>query len=213
MFQVNFINFERIASMHPYSISYFIGRHQEGRETNDIWSRITSLRQLHLGRHCDASHILRTQTGLTSLDILAFSPHIRHCTNLLDLTIPLLLISDYKYIPSSVTTLELRLGNNVKWSFDDENIMWMNHLPHLTVLKLGLGNQYEKAGALSSLSRWSSLTELTLGPDSESDSPSLEGLIHNGWSMFPNLLLFILWSDEFALTIDIAQYCMNGSSK
>jgi hypothetical protein len=104
-------NFERIASIHPYSIYYSLGEDEyDMPETRTIWSRITSLRRLDLAPLGDASQILATQTGLTWLDIRLFSPHIRHCTNLLELTIRLPELYYYKYIPSSVTRLQIVIG-------------------------------------------------------------------------------------------------------
>jgi hypothetical protein len=71
----------------------------------------------------------------------------------LTLTTPLPLLTDYRYIPSSLTRLELQLGNDVKWSFDNENGTEMGrHLPHLIDLELEIGSnakQWLKNGALS----------------------------------------------------------------
>jgi hypothetical protein len=175
------LNFERIASMHPY----FIYLTQDiDPSMNVIWSRITSLRHLCLGYYCDASKLLITQTGLTSLDIRKYSPLVRYCTNLLSLAIPLTSLSDYGNLPTSLTKLQLRLNEETPWSFDDENIIRMNnHFPHLVALELtieGGAPQFSKAGALSSLSRWSSLTKLIIGTDSDTELPSLEGLLHTG---------------------------------
>jgi hypothetical protein len=196
-------NFERIASLHPYSILYSLSyedKHDEPAMKTIIWSRLTSLRRLSLSYACDASLILSTQTGLTSLIIRGqFSPLIRHCTNLLNLCIPLPLISDYKYIPPSLTRLELLLNDDVKWSFSDDNVIAINnHLPHLTDLELVLASrvqQFLKTRALSSLSRWSSLTSLSLGTDDDMEPPSLAGLVHNGslYLFFPSSTPSICW--------------------
>jgi hypothetical protein len=168
-------NFERIASMHPYSI-YLPREVDFGSSTNSvIWSRITSLRHLRLGYDCDPLPILATQTGLISLDIRKFCTVIRDCTNLLDLTTPLPTLSAYRYIPTSLTKLELLLYKT-KWSFDDDTVNGMNnHFPHLVTLGLIIEEDtpFIKAGALSSLSRWSSLTKLIIGTDEDDiESPS-----------------------------------------
>jgi hypothetical protein len=176
-------NFKRISSMHPYSISYAIESKDATTELKSIWSRMTSLRRLTWMPRCDTFHMLSTQTGLTSLTTCnVFSPHIRYCTNLLELSTPLISLSDYKYMPSSLT--RLRLLGDVRWSFDNiDFIEMMNHLPRLASLEFE--TQSLKAGSLSSLSRWSSLTSLTIRGDSSIGTDtwipsSLKGLIHNG---------------------------------
>jgi hypothetical protein len=173
---------------------------QDTPEMNAIWSRITSLRWLHVRPRCDTSHIshiLSTQRGLTSLRLPVFSSNIQYCTNLLELTTPLPSINDYRYFPPSLTQLQLLLGNNDKWPFDNDNVIAINnHLPHLSSLKLFLDSpQCVQPEVLSSLSRWSSLTTLSLRAPA---TFSLKELIHNGsyllathLSPFPSLPLLI----------------------
>jgi hypothetical protein len=177
----DFLDFGRIASLHPYSIHYGV-RHDPRlihTRMNTIWSQMTSLRRLRLAARSDGSHILRTQTGLTSLHLEVFSPDIRHCTNLLDLTTPLPSLSDYQEIPTSLTSLTLPL---CRMSFDDDSVIAINnHLPNLSSLELELS----ETGGLSSLSRWSSLTKLIIGTDVNFVSPSLDGLVHNGSLISP----------------------------
>jgi hypothetical protein len=177
--------FERIASLHPYSISYSGGRTNE-MPLNTIWSRITSLRRLWLSYGIDTAPLLSTQTSLTWLQLRVFSPHIHHCTNLLDLTTPLRSLNDYQYLPSSLT----RLNIEVEDAKDDDNFMDMiDHLPHLSSLELEIGRcagQLVKAGRLSSLSRWSSLTQLSIS-DYSNELLSLDGLVHNGSLLSTNI--------------------------
>jgi hypothetical protein len=177
-------NFQRIASLHPHSISCWFAAEYDTPELNAIWSRI-SLHQLWLvhSDH-DPYPIFTTQTGLTSLTLGMFTRHIQHCTNLLELTTPLPTISDYKYIPSSLTTLTLRAY--VQWSFDDDNIsMITNHLPHLSSLKLERMSSL-MGGGISSLSRLLSLTKLSISTAYGIELPSLNGLIHSGSLRSPN---------------------------
>jgi hypothetical protein len=186
-------NFERIASLHPSDIYYSLAplhphkMYYERDHASLNWSRITSLRRLIVASYCDASPILTTQTGLTSLTLLLFTPQIRYCTNLLELATPLPSVTDYRSLPTSLTKLDLALGE-VKWSFNDDNVIeMMHHFPHLTDIGLDIGSrapQFLKAGTLSSLSRWSSLTKLTIthaftGAGSLS-LDGLNGLVHNG---------------------------------
>jgi hypothetical protein len=195
--------FGQAASLHPYSIYYALDNPNDKRvqtSINIIWSRITSLRRLTLAA---SYHILATQTGLTWLTMRAFSSYVHHCTNLLELTIPLPLIDDYKSLPTSLTKLNLRLDNNVKWSFDDDNVTAMNnHLPHLTDVGLfGLSaRQFVKKGALSSLSRWLSLTKLTISSGSDIEPPSLDALVHTGSSLSLPLSLSLCLSFQNYLT-------------
>jgi hypothetical protein len=140
---------------------------------------MTSLRQLQLESQGDLSYILSTQTGLTSLRVHVFSSAIQYCTKLLELEIPLPLLTDYRYIPSSLTSLQLCLRQGY---FDDINVVkLMNHLPHLSVLELQIGSpKFLKSGALSSLSRWSSLTNLMISLHTGVGEFSLNGLVHHG---------------------------------
>jgi hypothetical protein len=177
-------NFKRIASLHPYDIYYSLQR--DTPTIAAVWSRI-SLRRLWLSECRDADLIISTQTGLTWLEIGDFSARTQYCTNLLELTTPLPSINDYKYMPPSLTTLNLQLDYNVKWSFNDDNgIDMINHLPHLSSLglKFDSGSHFVEAGAFSSLSRWSSLTKLSISPSYGINPPSLarllKGLVHNG---------------------------------
>jgi hypothetical protein len=143
--------------------------------TPRIWLRIPGLRRLTLTTLNDTSHILSTQTGLTWLQLKAFSPHIQYCTNLLELTIPLPSLSNYHYLPSSLTRLGLRLDHAKE---DDNFIDMIKPLPRVASLKLEIGmdaKHVAKAGALSSLSRWSSLTKLTIRSGYMIGTPSLEG--------------------------------------
>jgi hypothetical protein len=180
--------FEEIASLHPYEISYYfysLDSNHTRQETNAIWSRITSLRRFQIWSDCDPAYILATQTALTSLQTRAFSHHIQYCTKLLELTVALPSLSDYQYIPPSLTSLNLQLDYGVRWSFDDANIIAINnHLPHLSSLKLSIGSlQFLGVGALSPLSRWSSLTKLIitiLVIGGEPPSIMLDGLRHIG---------------------------------
>jgi hypothetical protein len=143
-----------------------------------------SLRCLELYGGGDPN-ILSTQTSLTSLVMVAFSVHIRHCTNLLYLSTPLRAISDYQYIPSSLTRLSLRLGDDATWSYNDDNFIGMiNHLPNVSSLVLVIGEFATQflapGGALSLLSRWLSLTELSIGTATDKESVPLNGLVHQG---------------------------------
>jgi hypothetical protein len=185
-------NFERIASINPYSIHYSLGSNYDTPEMKTIWSRITTLRELTFGyRHCDTSQILTTQTGLTSLSLQRFSPQIQHCTNLLELTTLLPLISDYHYISSSLTKLDLVIehaklphDDEGRWSFADVNVIAINnHFPHLAHLELDIESdvrQFVKPGALSSLSRLS-ITKLTIQVQTKDELTLLNGLVHHGW--------------------------------
>jgi hypothetical protein len=175
------INFERIASsLHPYHIYYSL-RPTHKSASNHIWKQLTSLRRLTLEGEYDGSYILSTLTSLTWLRIDSFSPQIRCCTNLLDLAIPLRSLSDYRYLPSSLTCLNLQLVD-AQWSFDDESIMGMhNHLLDLSSLELDIGyaTKFLKKGALSSLSQLSSLTKLRVISRGLGEL-SLDGFVHVG---------------------------------
>jgi hypothetical protein len=180
-------NFDRIASLHPYDIYYSMCPKNDKLENavNIIWSRITSLRRLNVSSKCDPSHILSSQTGLTSLSLRVFSSNIQYCTKLLELTTPLPSVTDSQYLPSSLTQVSIHLGT-VRWAFDDDTVMTINHrLPHLTDLTLS-GTGFNEPRTLSSLSRWSSLTKLSISTD---HGISLDGVVHNGSfiSHSPNL--------------------------
>jgi hypothetical protein len=192
-------NFERIASLHPYYISYSLGPENDTPSINAIWSRITSLRQLWVETRCDPSHILLSQTGLTWLHIQPFSPHIRHCTKLLDLTIPLPLLADYKYLPSSLTRLNLLVEKSAKWSFQDDKVIdLINHLSLVSSLELIICGSSPQS--LSSLSRWLSLTKLII--TNFPKSLSLDGLIHHGsyFSIYLSIYLFTYLINLLAIT-------------
>jgi hypothetical protein len=108
----------------------------------------------------------------------------------LELSIPLITLLDYKYLPSSLTRLTLQLGSaELHWSFNDDNgIDMINHLPHLSSLGLEIGySVFVKPGALSSLSRWLSLTKMRITTTHyRIEPPSLEGFVHHGsFSLFP----------------------------
>jgi hypothetical protein len=175
---------KNFASLHPYSIRYSLGLKGETPEMKAIWTGI-SLRRLLMDYRCDPSHILSTQTGLTSLDIGTFSPHIQYCTKLLELITSITSLANYKYIPPSLTSLKLKCYHDMS-PFDNYSVIDINHhLPHLSSLELELSTYSSlNTGALSPLSQWSSLTKLTISQN-PSRSTSLEGLVHNGSFLSP----------------------------
>jgi hypothetical protein len=178
-------NFERIASLHPYSIHYsFHNPLIDLSSMNVIWKRITSLYELNWTSQADISRILITQQYLPSFSTSSrnFNSNIQFCTNLLEITLRLRLLDYYKYLPSSLITLNLLIGKDIEWSFDDDTIIaMMNRVPDLIELTLTFEAdappQFGKAGALSSISRWSSLTKLSIDTHV---AISFDGLIHNG---------------------------------
>jgi hypothetical protein len=192
----NVNRFAAIARLRPYSIRYiYSGTLMQTREAllaiqamNTVWSSITTLRQLDSGYSYTLNdEILLTQTRLTLLKMDSILYSVQYLIHLASLSVRQLRFTDFIYLPTSLT--HLNVGAVPRWTwFDEGAINMVTRLRNLRSLHIGICPHREEkdmTGELQAFNRWASLQQLELTWMSYEYAHRLQGVYHTG-SAYPH---------------------------